>query len=304
MKKTVICLLGPTCSGKTDLALGLYEDLPVDIISVDSVMIYRGMDIGSAKPDLATRERVPHQLIDIRDPSEGYSAGDFCVDATRLIALSFEQGRQPLLVGGTMLYFNALQQGIANLPKKEEAVRTALAARLEKEGLASLHEELRKIDPACASKIHANDPQRTLRALEVFYLSGKTMSAWWEEAAESSLAWPCLNIALIPDRPDLADKIALRFRQMLREGLVEEVEALYRRGDLSLTLPAIKSVGYKQVWQYLEGTLAYDEMIERAVIATRQLAKRQFTWLRRWPNLHSISSDDPKLKEKVLKLIS
>ncbi|MBI5447167.1 MAG: tRNA (adenosine(37)-N6)-dimethylallyltransferase MiaA [Gammaproteobacteria bacterium] len=298
--ETVICLMGPTCSGKTDLALSLYRRLPLDIISVDSVMVYRGLDIGTAKPDARTRAAIPHYLIDICDPHENYSAGNFCVDVMKLIESSLKQGRIPLLVGGTMLYYRALQQGLADLPDKDEEVRKKLMQRLIHEGVENLHKELACIDEDAAKRIHSHDPQRIIRALEVYFVTGKTMSYWWQQQVNRALPYQMINIGLIPDRAALPGRIAQRFEHMLKLGFLDEVEKLYQRGDLHLQLSAIKSVGYKQAWQYLSGELTYDQMVERAIIATRQLAKRQLTWLRRWPALHVIEVENPQCEEKIL----
>lgn len=300
---SVICLMGPTCSGKTDLALQLFERFPIEIISVDSVMVYRGMDIGTAKPAPEILARVPHHLIDIRDPKEIYSAGDFCADAQFLIKKTLQAQKIPLLVGGTMLYFNALQKGLADLPSKDEAVREKLLQRLEQNGLAKLHAELVNIDPVAASRINPNDPQRTLRALEVYEITGKPLSYWWQQAAEPN-PYNMINIGLLPDRKLLPARIAQRFQAMLDNGFIDEVKQLYARGDLDENLPAIKSVGYKQVWQYLAGQMDYAAMTEKAIIATRQLAKRQFTWLRSWPNLQIITAEDSQCLEKVSAIIN
>ncbi len=277
----VLCLMGPTASGKTDLAVALHEALPVDIVSVDSVMVYRGMDIGSAKPAPAILTQAPHRLVDILDPAEPYSAARFREDALREIRAIHAAGRVPLLVGGTMLYFRALFGGLSALPSADPAVRAGIEAEAAERGWPALHARLAQVDPAAAERIHPNDPQRIQRALEVHELTGRPLSEL--QAAEAGEAPPYrfVKLAVAPaERSVLHERIARRFRQMLEAGLVEEVEGLYRRGDLHPGLPAIRAVGYRQVWQYLAGELEREAMVERGIIATRQLAKRQFTWLR------------------------
>lgn len=300
MKKTVICLFGPSGAGKTDLALALYREWPLDIISVDSVMVYRGMDIGSAKPSSSIRAAVPHALIDIRDPCERYSAGAFCEDVKKEIEKSLSAGRTPLLVGGTMLYFHALQAGMPDLPSASLEIKQHLLQEKQEKGLAALHATLLKCDPIAANRIHPNDPQRILRALEVFYASGKPLSAWWTQDKSRS-DWHYENIAIVPDRASLSERIAARFHLMLEQGLIDEVAKFYARGDLSLAMPSMRSVGYKEVWQYLAGEFSYETMCERAIIATRQLAKRQYTWLNKWPQAMICESDFQKNLEKILK---
>lgn len=285
--------MGPTASGKTDLAIELVQKYPCDIVSVDSAMIYREMDIGTAKPSADILKIAPHRLIDIRDPAEPYSAGDFRDDAIREIENILSSNRIPLLVGGTMLYFNALQNGIANLPKANPEIRAQLAHELEQLGLNYLHERLKKIDPVAAERIHPNDPQRTLRMLEIHMITGKKPSDLFLELASQSLPYKFVNLAIAPkDRETLHKNIATRFKQMLKTGLIEEVEKLFKRGDLHPDLPSIRAVGYRQVWDYLANNLSYDEMQERAIIATRQLAKRQMTWLRSWENLQWVECEN------------
>ena len=300
---SAIFLMGPTASGKTDLAIALHQRLPVEIISVDSAMVYRGMDIGTAKPDAATLQQAPHRLIDILDPAEAYSAARFRDDALREMASIRAAGRIPLLVGGTMLYYRALEQGLSPLPEADPQIRAQLEAEAAEYGWQALHQRLSEVDPVAAQRIHPNDPQRLSRALEVYLLSGRTLSELWQQGAEA-LPYRLLKLAVAPpERADLHQRIGLRFAQMLEQGLVAEVEALYRRGDLHSELPSIRCVGYRQVWQHLSGELSQAEMSEKGVVATRQLAKRQFTWLRSEQNLHWFSSFDPKLLEKVLKLL-
>ena len=297
MSYHVFCLMGPTCSGKTALALSLCEILPLEIISVDSAMVYRGLDIGTAKPSFALRKHITHHLIDIRDPAEIYSAGQFCEDARRLIELISKKGKVPLLVGGTFLYFRALQQGLANLPSKNDNVRKVLMDKMQKQGLASLYQDLCYCDKASAEKINPHDPQRIIRALEVYQLTGKPLSEYGYKN-EFSSNYEMLNVGLMLERAWLHQKIEERFKSMLEQGFIEEVEALFQRKDLNENLPSIKSVGYRQAWQYLLGKINYETMVEKTVVATRQLAKRQFTWLRHWPNLRVFSSGCP---EEVIK---
>lgn len=299
-----IFLMGPTAAGKTDTAMALHERLGHELISVDSAMVYRGMDIGSAKPSPAELARAPHHLIDIRDPAEPYSAADFREDALQLMRQISAAGRVPLLVGGTMLYYKRLVEGVANLPSADPAIRRRLAAQWHAEGLLSLHKQLAEVDAISAQRIHPNDPQRLMRALEVYYASGRPMSELWAEQQPETFPWRVLSIALAPtERTLLHQRIAQRFEVMLGEGLINEVTALKKRNDLHLGLPAMKSVGYRQVWEYLEGEYDYATLVERGVIATRQLAKRQLTWLRSWPELKWIDSQRSDALDKVLKLV-
>lgn len=299
-----IFLMGPTAAGKTDAAMALHERLGHELISVDSAMVYRGMDIGSAKPSAAELARAPHHLIDIRDPAEPYSAADFRVDALSLMRQISAAGKVPLLVGGTMLYYKRLVEGVANLPSADPAIRQRLEAQWQNEGLLSLHQRLAEVDVLSAQRIHPNDPQRVMRALEVYYASGRPMSELWAEQQPETFPWRVLSIALAPsDRSLLHQRIALRFEVMLGEGLINEVAALKKRNDLHLGLPAMKSVGYRQVWEYLEGEYDYASLVERGVIATRQLAKRQLTWLRSWPELNWVDSQRSDALDQVLKLV-
>jgi tRNA dimethylallyltransferase len=296
-----IFLMGPTAAGKTDLALELARVLPCDLISVDSALVYRGMDIGTAKPDKAVLAEFPHALIDIRDPAESYSAAEFRADALAAMAESAARGRIPLLVGGTMLYYKALLEGLADMPSADPTVRAELEARAAAEGWEALHRELAMVDPESAARIHPNDPQRLTRALEVYRVSGLTMSEHRQRQAAGNpdagapgawqLPYTVAQLAIAPaQRQVLHARIAQRFQAMLEQGFVEEVEALRRRSDLHARLPSIRAVGYRQVWEYLDGGLSRAEMVERGVIATRQLAKRQFTWLRGWDDLHWLDS--------------
>ncbi|TWE01482.1 tRNA dimethylallyltransferase [Pseudomonas sp. AG1028] len=305
-----IFLMGPTASGKTDLALALARVLPCELISVDSALVYRGMDIGTAKPDRDTLEAFPHHLVDIRDPSEAYSAADFRRDALAAMADITARGRIPLLVGGTMLYYKALLDGLADMPGADAEVRAELEARAEQEGLAALHAELQAVDPQSAARIHPNDPQRLVRALEVFRVSGMTMTQLREQQSEAAaegggLPYTVAQLAIAPaQRQILHERIAKRFDQMLEQGFVAEVERLHRRGDLHGEMPSIRAVGYRQVWDHLEGRLSAAQMRERGIIATRQLAKRQFTWLRSWQNVHWLDSLDCDNLPRALKYMA
>ncbi|ACE82711.1 tRNA (adenosine(37)-N6)-dimethylallyltransferase MiaA [Cellvibrio japonicus] len=285
----VIFLMGPTASGKTDLAMRLREHLPVELISVDSTLVYRGMDIGTAKPSPEELAAAPHRLIDIRDPAEPYSVADFLVDAEREISAIHRQGNIPLLVGGTMLYFRALLDGLAQMPAADTSVRAQIEADAAQFGWPYVHQQLAEVDPDVAADIHPNHSQRVSRALEVYRVSGKTMTQLRREQQASGDVrafedrYCVRQIAISPrDRAILHQRIEQRFHAMLAQGLVEEVRRLYQRGDLHTDLPAIRAVGYRQVWDYLDDKLHYDEMVARGIIATRQLAKRQFTWLRGW----------------------
>ena len=301
-----VFIAGPTASGKTDLAIALAEHLPVELISVDSALIYRGMDIGTAKPEPELLARYPHQLVDILDPLESYSAAQFCQDALPLMQQASEQGRLPVLVGGTMLYFKALQQGLANMPPADEPTRQQLEQEIAQFGLARLYQQLLSIDPLAAARIDANDKQRIMRALEVWRVSGKTLTEHHQQQAHSQrqLPYTVSCIALAPqERAVLHQRIALRFQMMLEQGFIAEVEALKQRSDLHLELPSMRSVGYRQVWQYLEGEYDYSEMVERGIIATRQLAKRQFTWLRSWPEVNWLDSLAKDNLSAALKII-
>ncbi|WP_160288561.1 tRNA (adenosine(37)-N6)-dimethylallyltransferase MiaA [Pseudomonas sp. QL9] len=313
-----IFLMGPTAAGKTDLALELARVLPCELISVDSALVYRGMDIGTAKPSKEVLAEFPHRLIDIRDPAESYSAAEFRADALAAMAEVTAAGRIPLLVGGTMLYFKALLEGLADMPSADAAVRAELEAWAQAEGWAVLHAELARVDPESAARIHPNDPQRLIRALEVHRVSGMSMSDHRRRQASENagsgapgtgqLPYTVAHLAIAPlQRQVLHARIAQRFRQMLEQGFVTEVEALRARSDLHAGLPSIRAVGYRQVWEYLEGKLSYAEMEERGVIATRQLAKRQFTWLRSWSHLHwldSLAGDNLPRALKILEAVS
>jgi tRNA dimethylallyltransferase len=295
-----VFIMGPTATGKTDLAIGLIDALPMDIISVDSAMVYRGMDIGSAKPDPQILAQAPHRLIDICDPADAYSAGRFRADALAAMDQISATGRVPLLVGGTMLYYKALQQGIAELPDADPDTRRRLEQQADDKGWQYLHQRLQNVDPEAARRIHPNDPQRIQRALEVYEITGKALTDLWRQQSQSPLHYRCAKIALMPpDRIDLRKVIEQRFDHMLANGLVEEVERLYQRDDLNAELPAIRAVGYRQIWAMLSGDCNFDTMRERAVIATAQLAKRQMTWLRKERECNFV---DPK-SVKLLNLL-
>ncbi|MEO1751417.1 tRNA (adenosine(37)-N6)-dimethylallyltransferase MiaA [Thiofaba sp. EF100] len=288
-----IWLMGPTASGKTGLALELARRLPVELVSVDSALVYRGMNIGTAKPDAETLREFPHRLIDILDPAEAYSAARFRQDALAAMREIHAEGRIPLLVGGTMLYYRALEHGLAELPAADPELREAIQAEAEARGWAALHAELARVDPEAAARIHPNDPQRLGRALEVWRLTGVPLSVW--QARGRAQAAPevgrVLKLALIPPRELLRERIAERFTQMLEAGFIQEVEALRARDDLHLGLPSMRSVGYRQVWEYLDGAHTYERMVELGVTATRGLAKRQMTWLRSEQKLHELDME-------------
>lgn len=281
-----IFLMGPTASGKTDLAIKLCQQLPCDIISVDSALIYRGMNIGTAKPTASELQQAPHRLIDILDPAERYSAMDFRRDALREMQAISASGRIPLLVGGTMLYFKALLEGMAEMPEADPAIRAEIEKTAATHGWPYVHAQLAEVDPEAAARIHPNHSQRIERALEVYRATGISMTQQHQQASQQVLPYEVIQLAIAPlDRAILHDRIERRFGLMLEQGLVAEVEALYQREDLHPNLPSMRAVGYRQVWQYLDGKLNYEQMIERGVIATRQLAKRQFTWLNGWDKL-------------------
>ena len=300
-KPPVILLMGPTCSGKTALSVTMAQALNAEIISVDSALVYRGMDIGTAKPSLAERGGIVHHLIDIVDPSVAYSTGQFRDQALALIADIQQRGKLPLLVGGTLLYFSALTEGLAQLPPADPEVRARLDAELQTVGKAALHARLASIDPQSAARIHVNDPQRIQRALEVYELSGETLSSFFlaQETQQPEFTW--IKMIVAPEHRQLLHlKIAARFQQMLAQGLVEEVEKLWQRGDLDVSMSSIRCVGYRQVWAYLQGEYDYATMQEKAIVATRQLAKRQFTWLRKEQDAYHLHSQDPDLLAQAL----
>ena len=301
----MIFLMGPTAAGKTELALQLAARFPLGIVSVDSALVYRGMDIGTAKPDARTLAGAPHALIDIVDPDFSYSAACFARDARAAIETITAAGKIPLLVGGTGLYFRALAQGLSDLPASDPQIRAQLNEELHARGLAALHSQLSKIDPPAAARIHANDRQRVLRALEVFRITGKSLSSQQNRGAGNSQAGNILKIVIEPSRRSwLHQRIELRFRQMLDAGLVEEVEGLRAKWSLHPDLPSMRSVGYRQVWQFLDGQIERDCLAQRGIIATRQLAKRQLTWFRREDQVHRLDGEKPDLAEAASALIA
>lgn len=305
MPLTAISLMGPTASGKTELAAWLVERFPLEIVSVDSALVYRGMDIGTAKPDAATLARAPHRLIDLVEPTEAYSAGRFRRDAEAAMAQIAAAGRIPLLVGGTMLYFRALRGGLDDLPAADPALRAGLERRGREEGWPALHAELAQLDPACAARLNPNDSQRIQRALELCLGSGGSMTALLGRGMRrpsADPAWP--EFALLPeDRAWLHARIDRRFRQMLGQGLVEELAALRARLPLHPGLPAMRCVGYRQAWRYLDGEIDAAALYAQGVAATRQLAKRQLTWLRGWQGAIRLDCADPRLRDALARHI-
>ena len=296
-----IFLMGPTASGKTALACALHERFPVDLVSVDSALVYRGMDVGTAKPDAATLARHPHALVDIRDPAQAYSAADFARDAREHMQRSTARGRVPVLVGGTGLYFRALEHGLSAMPSADPDLRAQLAAEGERLGWPALHARLARSDPAAASRIDAHDTQRLQRALEVLALTGRAMSDLHAQQRPARLPWRLLKLALLPfDRAQLHARIAQRLDGMLAHGFLDEVRALRARGDLHADLPSMRAVGYRQAWQHLEGATDVPRFRELALFATRQLAKRQITWLRSDPALRLFDADRAGVRDRVL----
>jgi tRNA dimethylallyltransferase len=299
-----VFLMGPTASGKTELALMLAEYFPCEIISVDSAQVYRGMDIGTAKPSLVLRHRYPHHLIDILDPAEAYSAGRFCTDALALMTSISEQGRIPLLVGGTMLYFHALRHGISPLPPANPEIRAAIDKEAMVKGWEGVHCRLAEVDPVAARRIHSHDPQRIQRALEVFQLTGRPLSELIVDSRESALPYRVITFILAPkERAALHARIERRFCTMLEVGFLEEVKCLFMRPDLSIKSPSIRAVGYRQAWLYLQDRFSFPVMVEQAITATRQMAKRQLTWLRRENNAMHIDSEEKDYVRKVWRRI-
>jgi len=326
---TAIFLMGPTASGKTDLAIELCKHLPVEIISVDSALIYRDMDIGTAKPSAAELEKAPHRLINILDASESYSVARFYDDASREMQDIVSKGRIPLLVGGTMMYFRVLRDGIASMPSADEQVRSEINTLAAEHGWPYIHDLLAKVDPESAARIKPTDPQRLQRALEVYRVSGKTLTQHWAEqktlqknnigdtgnkeedgytvfeSAIPPVPFRILSFAIAPsDRKVLHERIAQRFKLMLESGFQKEVECFRSRGDVALDMPSMRCVGYRQMWEYLDGEYDYDRMVEKGIVATRQLAKRQLTWLRAWPNVEWLETGDENNLAKVLKTYS
>jgi len=297
-----IFIIGPTASGKTGLAIKLMEHFPIELISVDSALVYKGMDIGTAKPTAQELTKAPHRLISFLDPSQPYSAADFRNDALREMREITEAGNIPVLVGGTMLYYRALENGLAELPQADEEIRQKLTDKARQLGWDGLHQRLVEVDPVAGARIHPNDQQRIQRALEVFEITGKPLTTHQQEARATALPYRLMKIALIPERGWIRDLAEKRFDQMLQQGFMEEVKMLHARDDLSADLPAIRAVGYRQAWDYLEGKLDKDEMRERAIIATRQLAKRQMTWMRSEPNIIRYDAQNYDLQQIVADL--
>lgn len=295
--------MGPTAVGKTDLAFLWAETLPCEIISIDSAMIYRGMDIGTAKPSLLERERVPHHLIDILDPTESYSVAQCCDDVLQLCRAIHQRGNLPLLVGGSMMYFRALQQGLSVLPHANAVLRAQLLEEAQQVGWGVMHQRLAKVDPVSASRIHPSDTQRLQRALEVFQQTGTPLSVLQQETAyHHEIQW--LNILLLPEtRAWLHDRIAVRFQQMLKEGFLDEVSMLLQQWPLTMAHPSLRCVGYRQAFDYLQGQIDYTLFCEKGVAATRQLAKRQLTWLRHWPSGHVVSTHEKPDVEMIKTLL-
>ncbi|MGH8443544.1 MAG: tRNA (adenosine(37)-N6)-dimethylallyltransferase MiaA [Nevskiaceae bacterium] len=298
-----VLVMGPTASGKSQLALALCEQLPCEIVSVDSAQVYRGMDVGTAKPDAATRARVPHHLIDLCDPAEAYSAARFCAGATHAVAEVRARGRIPLLVGGTMLYFRALQQGLSDLPAADAGFRAALAQEAARVGWRALHARLASVDPATAARLHPNDGQRVQRALEIHQRSG-TPASGHAPPVGGGLDGPVVKLALNPpERRVLHARIAERFHAMMRHGFLDEVARLRARGDLSPDLPSMRAVGYRQLWAHLDGDGDAATAVDRGIAATRQFAKRQLTWLRSERNLEWFDPAAPDFVARAMELI-
>lgn len=301
MERRIVCLMGPTASGKTALAIELVKRYPFEIISVDSALVFKGLDIGSAKPTAEELAEAPHRLIDFLDPSESYSTARFREDAIRHINEIWDNGKIPLFVGGTMLYFRTLLLGISELPEANPQIRAEIDAIAAEKGWQHVHDLLAEVDPISAERLRPSDAQRVQRALEVYKISGRPISSYQDQVADHKTVAPKyaddigvdpIQLAIMPeDRAVLHQRIETRFHQMMKDGFLEEVEALYQRGDLDTSLPAVRAVGYRQVWSYLEGELDYDEMIYRGIVATRQLAKRQMTWLRNWYGVNTFLTD-------------
>lgn len=295
----VVCLMGPTASGKSSAAIQLAQYWPVEIVNVDATMVYRGLDIGSAKPSAQELESAPHHLIDIRDPDEPYSVADFVNDASDCIQAIRQRGHYPLLVGGTMMYYRALQYGLSNLPQADPQLRQTLTQRAQHQGWPALHTELQQVDPTTAQRLHPHDSQRIQRALEVYHLTGQPLSAHTQQPQQAHPG-PFINIGLLPDdRAWLHNKIETRFYKLLEHGFIDEVAKLVFQQGYSPELPALRSVGYRQIIHYLQGHYDYETMVYKAIVATRQLAKRQITWLRKWGHLQRISCDQANIMSKI-----
>lgn len=300
-----IFIMGPTASGKTDLAVECVKQFPCELISVDSALVYKQMNIGTAKPEPEVLQQAPHKLVNIIDPAEAYSAANFRNDALQEMAQIVSRGHIPVLVGGTMLYYKALQQGLSKMPAADPVVREMLEQEARDKGWEYMHQQLAMVDSESAQRIHPNDPQRIQRALEVYKLTGCSMTDFWKNQTADQLDFHVIKIALVPeDREYLRERIAQRFYLMLEQGFINEVKTLMSRGDLNLDMPSMRCVGYRQVWEYLEGKTVYDTMIEKAIIATRQLAKRQMTWLRKEENCNFFDVDKKKHTEILKNLKS
>ncbi|RZG03991.1 tRNA (adenosine(37)-N6)-dimethylallyltransferase MiaA [Pseudoalteromonas sp. CO348] len=303
-KLPVITLMGPTAAGKTALAIELCQALNTEIISVDSALVYKGMDIGTAKPSAQEQAQAPHHLIDIIDPAQSYSVAEFRADAIKLIDDFHQSGKVPILVGGTMMYFKGLIEGLSPLPEADAEIRAVLEREAEQKGWPALHQQLKEIDPEAAAKISENDSQRINRALEVYRISGKTMTQL-QQSKQDALPYQFHQFAIAPnDRKVLHERIEKRFKIMLDEGFKNEVLALYQRKDLHPDLPSIRCVGYRQMWEYLAGECDYNEMVFKGVAATRQLAKRQLTWLRGWQDVTWLDTDSQENLQRVLTSLS
>jgi len=299
-----IFLMGPTAAGKTALAMDLYDKLPCELISVDSALVYKDMNVGTAKPTASELSKYPHHLIDIIDPSESYSAAQFRADVLPLMHEIVARGKLPVLVGGSMMYFNALTKGMATLPQADESIRASISETAMRKGWPAVHKLLQEVDPQSAARLAPNDSQRIQRALEVYRISGKTLTLHWAEQQQYKLPFDVLNIAIMPkERKTLHQRIEQRFEIMLAQGFLAEVQALYERGDLNLDMPSMRCVGYRQAWMHINGEIDREVMIEKGIIATRQLAKRQITWLRSWQDLHWFDVEATDLTARVLKLL-
>ncbi len=304
-KPTAVFIMGPTASGKTDLAIELVKHYPFEIISVDSALIYKEMNIGTAKPTPTELAIAPHRLIDFLDPSQSYSTASFRADALAAMEEIHANNKIPLLVGGTMLYHRSLLYGLSELPNADEGIRRKLEAEAKLNGAEFMHKKLKAIDPAAAKKIHPNDPQRVQRALEVYEISGKSMTQLQQENLAEALPWDTHKIIVAPkSRELLRERIAIRFHQMIERGFIEEVQVLYKRGDLDLSLPSMRAVGYRQVWEHLQGKMDKDETIERGIITTRQFAKRQMTWLRREENALWLATEDNDIFDQAVSFLN
>jgi tRNA dimethylallyltransferase len=303
IKPLVLMLMGPTASGKTELAESLYQKIPVDLISVDSTMVYKGLNIGAAKPTTEELRKTPYQLIDIHDPSDPFSAGAFVSRVGECLSTALSNRRVPLLVGGTMMYFNRLLNPMADLPIASSSLRKQIEQEAQEQGWCALHEQLKIFDNDSYQRIHENDTQRIQRAIEVYRITGRSITSLQKEGAHES-PYRFVSIILEPeDRKQLHERIKKRLEVMFEQGFIEEVRRLYQRGDLHDQLPSIRSVGYRQVWHFLQGKLAYDDLFNQVLYATRQLAKRQLTWLRRWPDAHRFFIEDSCRVEKIIDLI-